>query len=133
MIRQNRTRILIRLAGMDHHRERQLRGECQLLIKRRSLRFFICVVVVVIEPDFANGHDAPIFSAGFDAAGQCGAPAFGFVGVNALRTPDGRVSVRQLANLIQVTCRDGNRHDPLNPDLEGIIQCLGQCLRVQII
>ena len=33
----------------------------------------------------------------------------------------------------QIVCRDGNRHDPLNADSKGIIQRLGQCLRVQII
>jgi hypothetical protein len=58
------------------------------------------------------------------------APAFGFVGVNALRTPNGGMLVGQVAHLIQIVCRDGNRHDPLNADAKGIIQRFGQCLRV---
>ena len=130
VICKNRAGIVICLAGMDHHRERQLGGESQLLIKCCFLCLSICVVVVVIEPDFANGDDAPVFSAGFDTTCQRGAPAIGFVGVNALGTPNGGVSVGQVANLIEIVCRDGNRHDPLNADSKGIIQRLGQCLGV---
>ena len=133
MICQNRAGIVIRLAGMDHHRERQLGSKRQLLIKCCFLCVSVSVVVVVIETDFANGHDAPICGAGLDPLSQRGGPAFGFVGVNALRTPNGWVSVGQVAYLIQIVCRDGNRHDPLNADSKGIIQRLGQCLRVQII
>ena len=102
VIRQNRAGVVISLSGVDDHRQRQLDGKRQLLIERFNLCVSVSVVVVVIESDFANGHDARVCCAGFDPLCQRGAPALGLVRMNALGTPNGPVPVGDVTHLIQV-------------------------------
>ena len=110
---------------MDDHGQRQLGGKRQLLIERFDLCLSVCVIVVVIESDFPNGHDPRVCCACFDPLCQRGAPALSLVRMNALGTPNGLVPVGDVTHLIQVVGRDGDRNDPLNPDTKGVIQCLG--------
>ena len=90
---QDLGRILLGVAGVDDKRQARLRGGVDMRLEPLALRFAVGLVVVIIEPAFAD-RDHPRVVGGLNQRGRAEiGMGVCFMGVNANTRPDVRVAL----------------------------------------
>jgi hypothetical protein len=87
-VSDDRARVVLRIAGVNHHRSPRLPGELNLRLEGRALRRARRVVVVVVETAFPHRDRTTLEKAAKAGYVSVGAEGRGVVGMNARRRED---------------------------------------------
>ena len=85
---QNFRGVLLGIAGVDDQRQAGFARRCDMFAKRSALLFAVAMVVIIVEPGFANSYNARMRGLGDQFCSVDADMRVGFVRMDANRCPD---------------------------------------------